>query len=61
MRFPGTGDIFSSILLGDLLRGENLERATARAMRLVRDMIAANADRADKYRGIPVECYLGEI
>lgn len=61
VRFPGTGDIFSSILLGDLLRGENLERATARAMRLVRAMIAANADRADKYRGIPVECYLGEI
>ena len=61
VRFPGTGDIFSSILLGDLLRGEKLEAATARAMRLVRAMIAANADRADKYRGIPVECYLGEI
>lgn len=33
--FPGTGDLFSSVLLGELLRGRSLETASARAVSFV--------------------------
>lgn len=33
--FPGTGDLFSSVLLGELLRGRSLETACARAVSFV--------------------------
>ena len=36
-QFPGTGDLFASVALGALLRGENLKEATARAVRFVGD------------------------
>ncbi len=53
--FPGTGDIFSSVLLGRVLKGCDLRLATAAAMDAVRELIVRNADQADKSRGIPVE------
>ena len=58
VRFPGTGDIFSAILVGDILGGKSLFDATSHAIKVVRDMINANIKNADKYRGIPVEQYL---
>jgi len=36
-QFPGTGDLFASVALGVLLRGEGLARATAKAVEFVRE------------------------
>lgn len=58
MRFPGTGDIFSAILVGDIFNGKSLPDATSHSMEVVKKMIELNIDKADKYRGIPVEQYL---
>lgn len=35
-QFPGTGDLFTSVLLGSILRGESLEQANQRAVNFVR-------------------------
>lgn len=56
--FPGTGDIFSSVLLGRVLKGMSLPDATANAMDVVRELIVRNADQQDKSRGVPVEACL---
>lgn len=58
VRFPGTGDIFSAVLLGSLLEGQALPQATQRAMDAVREMISRNRNNADKYAGIPLETCL---
>ena len=58
VRFPGTGDIFSSILIGKVLSGNRLVDSTRNAMDAVRELIKRNQDNADKYKGIPVENYL---
>ena len=59
--FPGTGDTFSSVLLGRVMRGWTLERATADAARVVRELIARNADQEDKSAGLPIEACLDVI
>lgn len=58
VRFPGTGDIFSAILIGHLLDGTSLIESTQRAMNGVYQLIDLNKDNADKNRGIPLERYL---
>ena len=60
-RFPGTGDVFSSVLLGKKLAGRTLEDATACAMHVVKDLILANQNAADAFKGIPLERYLADI
>ncbi len=40
MQFPGTGDLFASILLGGLLRGEALDAANRRAVQFVQLCVA---------------------
>lgn len=61
VHFPGTGDIFSAILIGHLLRGETLPAATQKAMDGVWTLIDKNKDNADKNRGIPLEQYLSVL
>ena len=61
VHFPGTGDIFSALLVGSLLKGNSLQRATRYAMDTVRELILQNTENADKYKGIPIEKYLNEI
>ena len=56
--FPGTGDIFSSVLLGRVLKGYTLRDATKNAMDVVRELIVRNADQEDKPLGIPIEACL---
>ena len=56
--FPGTGDIFSSLLMGRVLQGRTLAEATENAMGVVRELIVINQDQADKPRGIPIEACL---
>lgn len=58
VRFPGTGDIFSSVLFGNLLKGEPLEKSTQKAMDVVAKMIFLSKDQKDKFLGIPIEKYL---
>lgn len=61
VRFPGTGDIFSSVLLGHLLNGEALPSSVKKAMDTVAALIRLNEDNADKYKGIPLESCLEVI
>ena len=60
--FPGTGDIFTSVLLGSLLRKEDLTIACARAMRFVatgiRESLRLNAPSRE---GIVLEAVLGSM
>lgn len=58
VRFPGTGDIFSSVLFGHLLKGDALEISTQKAMDVVAQMIFRSKDQKDKFLGIPIEKYL---
>ena len=59
--FPGTGDTFSSVLLGRVMAGWTLQRATADAMRVVAELIERNADQEDKSAGLPIEACLDVI
>lgn len=58
VHFPGTGDIFSAVLIGHLLNGDSLRQSTRTAMDAVARLIELNKDNADKNRGIPLENYL---
>ena len=53
--FHGTGDIFSAVLIGHLLNGENLRKSTRTAMDTVFRMIDRYRDTPDRNKGIPVE------
>lgn len=61
VQFPGTGDIFSSIIVGHLQDGDTLEQSTRIAMDTLRRWIDINKDNEDKNRGIPVERHLGDL
>ena len=58
VRFPGTGDIFSAVLIGHLLDGMELKPSVRKAMDAVYTLIDRNKDNKDKNAGIPVESYL---
>ncbi len=61
VQFPGTGDIFSSLIIGRLKDGDNLRHATRTAMDILRNWIDINKDNEDINRGIPVERHLGDL
>ena len=61
VRFPGTGDIFSAVFMGHILRGDTLKTAAQAAMQTVSKMLAKNADNQDKYKGIPLETCLEDV
>lgn len=61
VHFPGTGDIFSAVLIGHLLDGDSLRKSTRQAMDAVYRLIDLNKDNADKNRGIPLENCLNAI
>ena len=58
VHFPGTGDIFSAVLIGHLMDGEPLKASTRKAMDAVYKLIDLNKDNEDKNRGIPLENFL---
>ena len=58
VHFPGTGDIFSAILIGHIMNGDPLTASTRKAMDGVYNLIDLNKDNKDKNRGIPLEKYL---
>lgn len=53
--FPGTGDTFSAVLIGYLLKGNNLKASTQHAMNAVRQMVLIGKDNQDKNMGLPIE------
>lgn len=54
--YPGTGDIFSAVLLGQVLKGKGLEEAAMEASRFIYQAILANReDTTDTYEGLFVE------
>ncbi len=55
LAFHGTGDIFSAVLIGHLMKGDTLRHSTERAMTVVSDLIDRNRDQKDLCLGIPVE------
>lgn len=61
LRFPGTGDIFSTILISSIMKGNSLLYSTKRAMDCVKELIILNKDNIDKFKGIPLEEYLDVI
>lgn len=61
VHFPGTGDMFSAILIGHLLGGKPLKHATRAAMDALYRLIDLNRNNEDKNRGIPIENYLNVI
>lgn len=60
-RFPGTGDIFSSILISGLMQGKDLYSSVVKAMNDVRNLINKSLENKDKFKGIPIELYLNEV
>ncbi len=60
--YSGTGDLFSSVMLGALLRGENLHAAAALAVEFVRKCAAfTNALEGDKREGVMFERLLSDL
>ena len=55
LTFPGTGDIFSSVLIGHLMNGETLRQSTQTAMNVVSRLIDRNRHQDDIRLGIPIE------
>ncbi len=60
VRFPGTGDIFSAVLISDILNGESLEAATEHAMKVIREIILDNLSKEEKFFGVDIERFISE-
>ena len=60
-RFPGTGDIFSAVFAGHVLRGAPVGQAVKKAMDTVAALIRQNQDESGAGKGIPIEQCLGMI
>lgn len=56
--FPGTGDIFSASMMGNVLLGNTLETSVKEAMDYVEKLILLNKENKDKFKGIPIEEFL---
>lgn len=61
VRLPGTGDIFSSVLIGRYMNGRPLVESVQAAMDVVVDMLQLCKDNDDKYKGVPIEQYLDRV
>ena len=61
VRFPGTGDIFSAMMLACIMKGFDLKTSVKKAMDVVKKMILKNLDNKDKYKGILIESCLEVI
>ena len=59
--FPGTGDIFTSLLTGQLLGGRSLPQAVQKAVDLLERLIFMERDVAERNNGIRIEKYLSVL
>lgn len=60
VRFPGTGDIFSAVLISDVMNGIELYDSTKHAMNVVRNIIIDNIHKEEKFLGVDIEQYISE-
>ncbi len=58
VHFPGTGDMFSAVLVGELLRGTTLQGAVKRAMDVLEKLVFLEKDEPEKNKGIRIEKFL---
>lgn len=58
IELPGTGDVFSAVLIGHLLRNKPLKECTQHAMDMVYQLIEQSKGLKDKNCGIPLETCL---
>lgn len=58
VHFPGTGDMFSAVLVGELLRGTPLQAAVKRAMDVLEKLVFLEKDEPEKNKGIRIEKFL---
>ena len=61
VHFPGTGDMFSAVLAGDLLEGKPLQGAVKHAMDVLEKLIFLEQDEIEKNKGIRIERFLGVL
>ena len=61
VHFPGTGDMFSAVLVGGLLQGEGLQEAVKRAMDVLEKLVFLEKDELDKNKGIRIEKFLNVL
>ena len=61
VHFPGTGDMFSAVLVGELLAGKSLKAAARRAMDVLETLILLERDKLEKNQGIRIEKYLSVL
>ena len=60
-QFAGTGDTFTSLVASSVMRGNPLEEAVPKAMKVMEYLISTNFQNEYKYKGIPIEQYLDSI
>ena len=61
VHFPGTGDMFSAVLVGELLAGKDLIPAVQHAMDVLEKLIFLEQEEREKNKGIRVERYLNVL
>lgn len=61
VHFPGTGDMFSAVLVGELLKGTPLQSAVKRAGNVLERLIFLEQDEREKNKGIRIEKYLSVL
>lgn len=61
VHFPGTGDMFSAILVGELLEGKPMQQAVKRAMNVIERLIFLEQDEIEKNKGIRIEKFLSVL
>lgn len=61
IRFPGTGDIFSALFMGNILDGKDVAESARTAMLAIETMIEEYQKLPENYKGIPVEQMLEKI
>lgn len=53
--FPGTGDVFTSLIVGNYLQGASMKEACGEAVDFLSQQIARFQDQEDKLRGLPLD------
>ena len=61
VHFPGTGDMFSAVLVGELLADKPLRQAVKRAMDTLEELIFLERDEIEKNKGIRIEKFLSVL
>lgn len=61
VHFPGTGDMFSAVLVGELLAGTDLIPAVKHAMDVLEKLIFLEQDECEKNKGIRIERFLNVL